>query len=171
MRTTGLMLVAWSLMLVGCMPRIIDRDELAQRYKETALNPAVLSSVPLQIDPDQPPTVVNWWYAGTRKQRHYIVFRELTWDSRGRPVGQEKWYRVPAGELSTRVNFDKTYDDAQWLPLYEAAVGLAPPADLPTARLRPEPVSPDPIKPRGVQPRDDAPRPITPPEQGNGPRP
>ena len=150
MRNVALSIV--SLLLTGCMSALIDRAELDQRYAQTAQAQGVLSAVPLRIDLDSPPTVVNWWYAGTRDERHYLVYRELTWNESGKPIGKERWFRVPAQQLAVRSTIGKTRDDAKWLPLYEAAIGMPPPWDLPTSRLPSDPLPPDLIAPDAVDP-------------------
>lgn len=136
------------MLLVGCnSAQPIDRSALDQRYQETQLASGVLSIVPLRIEPDRaPPTVVNWWYAGTSGAGHVVVYRELTWDAKGKPIGEEKRYRINQDALKINGPFAYTKDAARWLPLYEAVPGeIAPPADLPTTRKTPEPISNDPI--------------------------
>jgi len=137
------------LLLVGCQQtQLIDRAALDQRYQETQLADGVLSVVPLRLESGTPPpTVVNWWYVGTSENQHRIIFRELTWDSDGKPVGKEVRYRVARNQLVIAQPFAPTSDAARWLPLYEAAGDeVEPPADLPTARKAPSPEQNEPIR-------------------------
>lgn len=137
------------LLLAGCsQTQFIDRSTLDQRYEETQLAEGVLSVVPIRLEPDAPPpVVVNWWYAGTSENQHRIIFRELTWDSDGKPVGKEVRYRVARNQLVIAQPFAPTSDAARWLPLYEAAGDeVEPPADLPTARKAPSPEQNEPIR-------------------------
>ena len=140
-------LLAVLFVLVGCQStRVIDRHTLDKLYFDTVMRPDVLSSVPKQIDSHAPPTVVNWWYAGSQAGDHHIVFRKLTWDQQGKPIGEEKRYRVSQDALKISEPFAYTKDAARWLHLYEAAVGeIEPPADLPAVRKTSDPISIDPI--------------------------
>ena len=136
-------------LLVGCQSvQTIDRATLVERYEQTQLAEGVLSVVPLRLEADaQPPVVVNWWYAGTSENQHRIIYRELTWDSAGKPVGKEVRYRVAKNQLVIVLPFAVTSDAARWLPLYEAAENeVEPPADLPTARKAPSPEQNEPIR-------------------------
>lgn len=145
----GLALLVLLVVLVGCeQTQRIDRAALDQRYQETQLADGVLSIVPLRIEPNAtPPTVVNWWYAGTADSQHRVVYRSLTWDTAGKPVGQETSYRIPADQLKIAQPVVPSSDAARWLPLYEAAPDeIKPPTDLPTARQAPSPVDNDPIR-------------------------
>lgn len=162
---TGVLL-SLLLFVAGCgRAPVIDRSAFDQHYEESALAQDVLSAVPLRIDPDQPPTVVNWWYAGTDSSWHYLVKRELTWDSKGKPVGREQRYRLIPSELDITKPFARTRDDARWMPLHEAVRGLEPPSDLPTTRRLPDPVRRDVVQPEALQPDDGSPRPVKPGEQ------
>jgi hypothetical protein len=154
------LLLATLLLLPGCMPKLIDRAQFNECYEATALADGVLATPPRLVDPADPPTVVNWWYAGTRKSRHYVVCREMTWDAAGKPVGVETWYRVPADQLVVRPTFDKTLDDDKWLPLFEASADVPPPVDLPTSRTRNDPVLAEPNQPRELEPVEGEPLPI-----------
>ncbi|MFN3165834.1 MAG: hypothetical protein ACE37H_02085 [Phycisphaeraceae bacterium] len=149
-----------TLLITGCTPTLIDRAALDARYESTALAEGVLSAPPRLVDPTDPPRVVQWWYAGTRNARHYLVCRELTWDAGGKPVGVESWYRVPADQLEVQAAFDKTVDDTKWLPLFEASADIPPPADLPTARSRRDPVRAEPARPRELDRVEGEPLPI-----------
>lgn len=159
------------LLLTGCMPRQLDRAGLDELYQETALAEGVLTSVPppIEIDPDAPPIVVNWWYAGTRMGKHYLVYRELTWDKDGEPVGRERRYRVLQEALSVPEPFDKTRDEALWLPLFEAAPGVPEPWGLLTSRQRRESARPEPVGPSELEPEPQAPRPVRPPAAPSDP--
>lgn len=152
-----LLLLTLLLLLVGCSKtQFIDRPTLDRRYQETQLAEGVLSVVPLRAEAGaEPPVVVNWWYAGTRDGQHQLVYRELTWDSQRKPVGNEARYRIVSTQLPIVEPFAATMDEARWLPLYEAAANeIEPPADLPTARKAPNPVETNPIQ----QPDEDSPR-------------
>lgn len=142
-------LLALLFVFAGCQSsQRIDRATLDQRYQETQLAQGVLSIVPSRLQrSDQPPIVVNWWYAGTRNDEHQLVYRELTWDTQAKPVGLERRYRIAADALLIAEPFASTSDEARWLPLYEAAgAEIEPPADLPTARQAPLPVDQNPIQ-------------------------
>jgi hypothetical protein len=141
-------LLASILLLAGCESnQRIDRAALDQRYQETQLAEGVLSIVPLRADPNQPPpTVVKWWYAGSREAEHRLVYRELTWDDAGNPVGKEQRYSIARSALEIQQSFAYTSDSAYWLPLHEVAEAIEPPTDLPTARKTPKPVENNPIR-------------------------
>lgn len=141
--------------LAGC--KTLDREQLVAQYEQTALAEGVRSTIPLPhepFDPDAPPTVVNWWYAGTRLGTHYVVVQELKWDASGRSENHERWLRVNGAALEINQPFDKTRDPRRWVPLYEVAPDtIPPPPDLVTRRmqLRPKPlrseqVLPDPLR-------------------------
>ena len=150
------------LLLVGCAPTMLDRDGFDQRYADTALYEGVLSSVPPpnDFDPQAPPVVVNWWYAGTRHDQHYLVLRELTWDEAGKPVGQELRYRIDTASLTITDPFDKTRDESRWVALFQASTQVTPPADLVTERRIPEAQRPNSIEPKPLKPRDIDPQPV-----------
>ncbi|MEO0474628.1 MAG: hypothetical protein AAF085_01480 [Planctomycetota bacterium] len=133
--------------LAGCAKaQRIDRLTLDQRYQQTQLAEGVLSVVPLRQDSSVPPTVVNWWYAGTSSAEHELVYRSLTWDAQGNPVGRQTRYRVAASQLTIANSFARTSNARRWLPLHEVAQEIEPPADLSTARKAPNPVDSDPIR-------------------------
>jgi len=134
--------------LAGCeSTQRIDRATLDQRYQETQLAQGVLSIVPPRIDRSTPPpTVVNWWYAGSSDTDHTLVYRELTWDNAGNPVGKEQRYTLARSALAIAQTFPKTDTAARWLPLYEVAKEIEPPADLPTARKAPKPIENEPVR-------------------------
>lgn len=162
MRTGVLLLLL--LLVVGCnRAPVIDRETFDQRYQQTALAEGVLTAVPLRIDRAKPPTVVNWWYAGTSRTGHYLVFRELTWDAQGRPIGRELRYHVPADELAIRQPFAKTRSESSWLPLYEAATDIPRPSGLLTERQVPDAHRPDPVRPQPVDPETPQPGDLPPP--------
>ena len=141
--------------LAGCTKtQLIDRPMLDQRYQETQLAEGVLSVVPLRAESGaEPPVVVNWWYAGTRDGQHQIVYRELSWDSQRKPVGNEVRYRIASAQLMVAEPFAMTSDETRWIPLYEAAANeIEPPADLPTARKAPKPFETNPIRQPDEQP-------------------
>ena len=144
-----LVLLAVICVLVGCSsPQRIDRSALDQRYQETQLAPGVLSIVPMRIESDRtPPVVVNWWYAGTSGGDHVVVYRELTWDANGKPIGTEKRYRIGQASLTISQPFAYVKDASRWLPLYDVVPGaFAPPTDLPTVRQTPKPIDSNPIQ-------------------------
>lgn len=151
------------MVLSGCVraPRI-DRAELDERYAETALAEGTLSSVPSRVEQGEPPVVVNWWYAGTNQGWHNLVYRQLTWDTTGRPVGIEKRYRIEQSQLAIRSTFDQTSDSTRWLSLYEAATDVPRPPDLLTSRQLPDSVSPQIVEPDQVEPNAFDPDPIVP---------
>ena len=150
---TRLVLLALSVCLAGCQnAQTINRETLDQLYADSALAPGVLSSVPIEIDAQADPVVVNWWYAGSDDGYHELVLRELTRDATGRPVGDESRYRVPVSQLTIDQPFDKTRDEARWLPLYEVSPDFIPPADLPTRRRLPDTVDPIRVDPQTIDP-------------------
>jgi hypothetical protein len=146
--TMRIILLASILLFVGCeSTQRIDLETLDQRYQETQLAEGVLSIVPLRADPNQPPPkVVKWWYAGSSDTEHKLVYRELTWDSAGKPVGKEQRYSIARSALTIHEPFAYTSQSAYWIPLYEAAQAIEPPADLPTARKAPKPFENQPIR-------------------------
>jgi len=142
-------LLIWALLLIGCTKtQQIDRPTLLEHYQATQLAEGTRSIVPLRLEPNaKPPTVVNWWYAGTANGQHHLVYRQLTWDNDRKPVGQEVRYRIAADQFTIAEAFAPTDDAARWLALYEAAPQeIEPPADLPTTRKAPKPVTSDPIR-------------------------
>lgn len=143
-----LVLLALLVALAGCeSTRRIDRATLDERYQQTQLAKGVLSIVPLRVEPNQPPpVVVNWWYAGSSDGQHSLVYRELTWDNAGNPVGTEQRYRIAQNALKIQQPFASTRDAGRWMPLFEAADEIEPPADLPTARKAPVPIDNDPVR-------------------------
>lgn len=148
----GLTLLMLCLMLAGCVRSTrVDRAAFDQQYEQTALAPGVLTAVPLRMDPDEPsPVIVNWWYVGSRWGKHFLVYRELTWDEERKPVGRERWYRIAEAELPVASPTEFSSDPADWLPLYEASGEVALPPDLATTRknaLPSEPKLTNPQKP------------------------
>ncbi len=144
-----LALLALLVVLTGCTKaQRIDRPTLDLRYQETQFGEGTLSIMPLRPDPaSPPPTIVNWWYAGTTDGEHRIVYRQLTWDDAGKPIGQERRYRITMDQITITETFAPTDDATRWLALYEAAPNeIEPPADLPTTRKAPKPITNDPIR-------------------------
>lgn len=143
------LLLAVLMVLTGCKgPQRIDRSTLDQRYQSTQLADGVVSIMPKRLDSHRPaPVVVNWWYAGSSGGQHEIVYRDLTWDSTGKPVGNEARYRIAADQLKIALPFELMREASRWVPLYEAAPDeIEPPADLPTARKAPQPIETNPIR-------------------------
>lgn len=132
------------LVLTGCGATQLSREGLVTQYNQSISAEGTRSSVPLPNEPidfENPPVVVNWWYAGTLKGRHYFVQRSLTWDPTGQAVGRDDWYRVSAEAIDLQPVFKKTRDARMWVPLYEYGLeGLPPPDDLVTRRQLPKPV-------------------------------
>jgi len=163
MRPTFPAMLCLLVTLAGC--KTLDREQLVAQYEQTALAEGVRSTIPLPhepFDPDSPPTVVNWWYAGSRLGTHYVVVQELQWDASGRSQNRERWLRVSGEALQIDQPFDKTRDPRRWVPLYEAAPDtIPPPPDLVTRRvpLRPKPL---PTEQAGSEPqrRDSEPGPL-----------
>lgn len=166
MRGHHLLLPALAFSLVACAPsRQIERSALDLQYEETALAEDTLSSVPLRIEPDadgEYPRVVSWSYAGSRRGMHYLVFRSLTWDREGDPVGNQRRYRLKESELTIQSPIDYTRDSRRWLPLYEASPEFDPPADVVTRKQLHDPIQPRPIEPTEVEPEDIAPQDVSP---------
>ena len=146
--------LALACLMVGCASSRIDREKFDALYKETSLREGVLSSIPLHDrDADtQPPTVVNWWYVGTRRGYHGLIYRELTWNQSGDPVGREHRYRIAESELKIPMAFPRTSDSALWVPLYEAAEDVPLPIDLPTHRKIRDNVQAKPVENDAVAP-------------------
>ena len=125
----------------------IDRAVLDERYRETQLVEGVLSIVPPLVERSAaPPTVVKWWYAGSDEAAHRLVYRRLTWDAEGNPIGNEQRYAVARDALQIPQPFAYTNRSALWQPLHEAAPAIEPPPDLPTARQAPKPVENNPVR-------------------------
>lgn len=149
-----LLLLITATPLAGCTERIV-RSDFNKLYRQTSLNEQALSVVPKHIDHDDPPTVVNWWYAGTHKDDHQIVSRRLTWDREGNPKGEQQRYKINRADLKIDEEFDTTSDSTRWLPLHEASSEVQPPADLPTVRSGPAPAGKKPARlrdPRNPEP-------------------
>ncbi|MEM1356211.1 MAG: hypothetical protein AAGC44_15100 [Planctomycetota bacterium] len=137
--------------------RVVLVDDFAALYADRTFAPNVVGAVPLPRDRvGRPPLVVNWFYAGTGQGVHRLVLRTLTWDEGGDPVMSQTRYDVPVEQLVVAEPFVVTRRVARWVPLHEAAQGVAPPIGLDTWRQR--------IEPRGLQPPDGAEEPggITP---------
>lgn len=149
------------LSLAGCnATRAIDGDALDKLYAQTALAEGSASFVPLHVQPgDRPERVVNWFYAGTDRRGHLLVYRELVLEGQ-KPVGRERRYTIDASELSIAETFDRTRDRWRWVYLHEAAGEVQPPGDVLTSRRElggevrdPAAVSPERTDPRRVQPK------------------
>jgi|GEM_PF-2339534 len=140
----------------GCVRSTsLDRAAFDLKYQETALAEGTLSSLPISIAPDQPaPIVINWFYAGSRGDIHYVIFRQLTWDDEAKPVGMQRWYRISDSDLSIKNSFPFTRDSRQWLQLYEASADVTMPPDLATQRQLGHPASqvPTPAQPQAPEP-------------------
>lgn len=176
MRTVLLMMLGF--VLAGCATRL-DRAELDRMYQSTSLAEGVYWARPLHADPDAPPPViVNWWYAGTSRGDHVVVYRELTWTEAGEPRATQRDYRIAQAQLPLDKARPYSRDDDDWLPLFAAAPdAFAVPADVLTTRVdggprdRGSAVTPVPIDPRDVQPETiepdgNDPLPIPPPPGG-----
>lgn len=144
------------LLLMGCSSgQKLDRFEFDLRYEQTQFDQGVVSVLPLQINQDLPPRVVNWWYAGSTDLEHVLVFRELAWDAFGQPKGTEYRYRILRHALAIHHPFVYSNESAMWLPLYEASSEIKPPSDLTTVRQSANPLDREPEKlPTQLNPPD-----------------
>ena len=128
----------------GRAERVADFGRL---YEETTFAADTVGVVPLPRERvGRPPTVVNWFYAGSRGGLHRLVLRTATWDASGEPVTDERRYDVPAEQLLIAEPFAVTGEVARWVPLHEAAAGVAPPPGVDTWRERIEPERADPVE-------------------------
>lgn len=156
----GLALLTLLSVFAGCASRI-DRNTLDTLYQDSAMSPGVLSSVPLQIDPQAPPTIVNWWYTGSEWGDHFIVSRQLNWDTTGQPRGRQRNFRIDAAEIKIAAPFSRTEDSTRWIPLHEATRGaVPPPRDLATTLNVPKPETPQPVVSEPVAPDAIEPSPV-----------
>lgn len=152
----------FGLLLAGCnATRVIDRDALDKLYAQTALAEGSASFVPLHVEGgDRPERVVNWFYAGTDRRGHLLVYRELVLDGE-KPVGRERRYTIDPSALSIAETFDRTRDRWRWVYLHEAAGEVEPPGDVLTSRRElggevrdPVDILPERVDPRRVEPEE-----------------
>ena len=141
------------LMLMGCAarPAPVAVDDFATLYQSVTFAPGVVGAPPPPSErAGEAPTVVNWFYAGTRGRGdgavHRVVLRSATWDPQtGRPRGEQTRYDVLADQLAIMTPMAVTRDVRQWVPLHEAAAGIEPPPGLASWREPAAPIQVSPI--------------------------
>lgn len=146
-------LVCTLLLVAACSAgsKAVRVSDFAALYESTTFAQGVVGAVPLPRERrGEAPTVVNWFYAGSSGAEgagvHRVVLRTATWDAAGEPVTGERWYLVPADQLVIVEPMSVTRDVARWVPLHEAAEGIAPPPGLDSWRERIDPQEIDPAE-------------------------
>lgn len=138
--------------LFGCAARPVPIvvDDFSALYESVTFAQGVVGAPPPPSErTGEAPTVVNWFYAGTRGQGtgsvHRIILRSATWDPQtGEPRGEQTRYDVSAEQLSIMSAMPITREVRQWVPLHEAATGIEPPPGLDSWR---EPAAPIEVSP------------------------
>lgn len=154
MKRLATTLLLGSLLLPGCTTGRIDREALDTLYMQTVMDGGARSNNTQSETPAAPRRLANWFYTGTHKGRHKLVYIQVTSDERGLPVYEQRTYTIRDSELKIASPMRRTSDSAKWVLLHEAAAGEVPiPTDSPSRFVSPDTLRPDNAQPETIRPQ------------------